>query len=107
MMISESGGSRAWASVAPRAGRNRVAIGVPAQQSAACFWVYDVTKPYKGSDQRNYDVWLRYGRRILKDRLRWSIQLNVQDIFGSDELIAVTAQPNGQVASARIPQPDK
>jgi len=66
-----------------------------------------VTKPYYGSAQMNYDAWLRYGRRIMKDRLRWSIQLNVRDIFGSDELIAVTAQPNGQVASARIPQPDK
>lgn len=93
------GGAARW--------QDRVAIGFPAKQNAAGAWVYDVTKPYYGSDQMNYDAWLRYGRRIMKDRLRWSIQLNVRDIFGSDELIAVTAQPNGQVASARIPQPDK
>jgi hypothetical protein len=35
------------------------------------------------------------------------VQLNVRDIFGPSELIAVTAQPNGQIASARIPQPDR
>jgi hypothetical protein len=35
------------------------------------------------------------------------VQLNIRDVFGSEDLIAVTAQPNGQVASARIPQPNK
>jgi len=93
------GGAMRW--------QDRVAIGFPAIQNAAGAWVYDVTRPYYGSDQINYDFWLRYGRKIIKDRIRWSIQLNVRDAFGSDELIAVTAQPNGQVASARIPQPNK
>ena len=31
----------------------------------------------------------------------------VRDVLGTDDLIAVTAQPNGAVASARIPQPNK
>ncbi len=93
------GGAARW--------QDRVAIGFPAMRNAAGAWVYDVSKPYYGSAQINYDAWLRYGRRILKDKVRWSIQLNVRDLFGSDELIAVTAQPNGQVASARIPQPNK
>ena len=48
-----------------------------------------------------------YGRRLLNDKVRWSVQFNVRDIFGADDLIAVTAQPNGAVASARIPQPNK
>jgi outer membrane receptor protein involved in Fe transport len=93
------GGAARW--------QDKVAIGFPATRNAAGAWVYDVTKPYYDSDQINYDAWIRYGRRILKDRVRWSIQLNIRDVFGSDELIAVTAQPNGQVASARIPQPNK
>ena len=54
-----------------------------------------------------YDLWLRYGRRFLTDKVRWSVQLNIRDVFGSEDLIGVTAQPNGQVASARIPQPNK
>jgi len=93
------GGAARW--------QDRVAIGFPAKQNAAGAWVYDVTRPYYGSNEINYDGWLRYGRRLLNERIRWSVQLNVRDLFGGDDLIAVTAQPNGAVASARIPQPNK
>jgi hypothetical protein len=93
------GGAARW--------QDRVAIGFPAKRNEAGAWVYDVSRPFYGSEQINYDVWLRYGRRFLKDKVRWSAQLNVRDVFGSEDLIAVTAQPNGTVASARIPQPNK
>jgi hypothetical protein len=93
------GGAARW--------QDRVAMGFPAKQNAAGAWVYDVTKPYYGSTELDFDGWIRYGRKILNDRVRWSVQLNVRDLLGGDELIAVTAQPNGQVASARIPQPNK
>lgn len=102
-----SGRLKGWSVGGAARWQDKVAIGFPAKQNEAGAWVYDVTRPYYGSDQINYDAWLRYGRRILNDKLRWSIQLNVRDIFGSEDLIAVTAQPNGAVASARIPQPNK
>ena len=84
-----------------------MAIGFPAKQNAAGAWVYDVTRPFYGSTEINYDLWFRYGRRILQEKIRWSVQLNLRDVFGGEDLIAVTAQPNGTVASARIPQPNK
>ena len=87
--------------------QDKVATGFPVKKNAIGVWVYDVTRPYYGSDEINYDAWLRYSRKILKDRIKWSVQLNVRDLFGPGELIAVTSQPNGQTASARIPQPDK
>lgn len=93
------GGAARW--------QDRVAIGFPAKRNEAGAWVYDVTRPYYDSDQISYDTWVRYGRRILGERIRWSVQLNIRDLFGNDDLIAVTAQPNGAVASARIPQPNK
>jgi outer membrane receptor for ferric coprogen and ferric-rhodotorulic acid len=93
------GGAARW--------QDRVAIGFPVKKNEIGSWVYDVTRPIYGSDEINYDAWLRYGRRILNDKIRWSVQLNVRDLYGPGELIAVTAQPNGQVASARIPQPNK
>lgn len=93
------GGATRW--------QDRVAIGFPPKRNEAGSWVYDVSRPYYGSDEIEFDGWLRYGRRILQNRIRWSVQLNVRDLFGTDELIAVTAQPNGAVASARIPQPNK
>lgn len=93
------GGAARW--------QDKVAVGFPAVRNAAGAWVYDVTRPYYGSDDLKFDAWLRYGRRVFSDKIRWSIQLNVRDLLADDDLIAVTAQPNGQIASARIPQPNK
>jgi hypothetical protein len=93
------GGAARW--------QDRVAIGFPAVKNASGSWVYDVTRPYYGSDELNWDGWIRYTRRLFRDKVGWTLQLNVRDLLGSQELIPVTAQPNGQVASARIPQPDK
>jgi hypothetical protein len=102
-----SGPLKGWSVGGAARWQDRVAIGFPAKQNAGGAWVYDVSKPYYGSNEINYDCWLRYSRRILKDKIRWGVQINVRDLFGSDDLIAVTAQPNGAVASARIPQPNK
>ena len=102
-----SGRLRGWSVGGAARWQDRVAIGFPAKRNEVGAWVYDVTKPFYGSTQIDYDFWLRYGRRLLNDKVRWSVQFNVRDIFGTDDLIAVTAQPNGAVASARIPQPNK
>jgi hypothetical protein len=64
-----------------------------------------VNQPFFGSDELDVDVWLRYTKKFRRDKVRWTAQLNVRDVFGNDDLIAVTAQPNGTIASARIPQP--
>ncbi len=37
----------------------------------------------------------------------WIAQLNVRDLLGTNELIDVTAQTNGQAVSGRIHQPSK
>lgn len=93
------GGAARW--------QDKVAIGFPVKQNEIGAWVYDVSRPFYGSDDLKFDAWVRYGRRVFGDKIRWSIQLNVRDLGADDDLIAVTAQPNGQVASARIPQPNK
>ncbi|MBI5767195.1 MAG: hypothetical protein HZA93_05320 [Verrucomicrobia bacterium] len=93
------GGAARW--------QDRVAIGFKPVKNAAGSWVSDITQPYYGSDQINFDGWIRYDRRILDNKVRWSVQLNIRDLLASDELIAASAQPNGQIASARIPQPNK
>jgi outer membrane receptor for ferric coprogen and ferric-rhodotorulic acid len=102
-----SGRLKGWSVGGAARWQDKVATGFPAKQNAAGAWVYDVTKPYYGSNLINYDCWFRYSRRILKDKVRWGVQFNIRDLFGSEDLIAVTAQPNGAVASARIPQPNK
>ncbi len=91
------GGATRW--------QDKVAIGYGVKKNDLGVWVSDVDQPFYASDQLNVDLWLRYARKFNHDKIRWSVQLNVRDVFGTDDLIAVTAQPNGQTASARIPQP--
>ena len=85
--------------------QDRVAVGYGVKKNELGIWVSDVTQPYFGSDELDIDLWARYSRKIYKDKIRWTAQLNIRDLFGNDDLIAVTSQPNGQIASARIPQP--
>ncbi len=93
------GGAARW--------QDRVAIGYGVKKNDAGQWVSDVNQPYYGSDELDVDLWLKYTRRLLRDKVRWTVQLNVRDLLGNDDLIAVTAQPNGTTASFRIPQPQQ
>lgn len=91
------GGAARW--------QDRSAIGYGVKKNALGTWVSDVNQPFYGSEELDVDIWLRYTRRIMSGKVRWSVQLNVRDVLGNDDLIAITAQPNGQTASARIPSP--
>jgi len=85
--------------------QDRVAVGYGVKRNELGVWVSDITQPHFGSDELDIDLWAKYSRRLHKDRIRWTVQINIRDLFGNDDLIAVTGQPNGQIASARIPQP--
>lgn len=91
------GGAARW--------QDRSAIGYGVKKNELGIWVSDVTKPFYGSNELDVDLWLRYTRKIFSGKVRWSAQLNVRDLLGNDDLIAIAAQPNGQTASARIPSP--
>mgnify|MGYP003318396487 CR=1 FL=1 len=52
----------------------------------------------------NFDVWFSY-RRQLNDKMDWKVQLNVRNAFGDDDYIPVLANPDGQVAVFRNPNP--
>ena len=64
----------------------------------------DIKNPFKrGSDER-FDLWLGYNRKLSNGKVDWSIQLNIYNIFGDDELIPVRANPDGTIANFRIQQ---
>ncbi|PTY07686.1 hypothetical protein DB347_05500 [Opitutaceae bacterium EW11] len=65
---------------------------------------FDLAHPYKAKSQDAIDLWVGYSRKITR-KLEWRVQLNVRNIFGSDDLIPVTVQPDGSVAVGRIPEP--
>jgi hypothetical protein len=91
------GGAARW--------QDRVAVGYGVKRNDLGIWVSDVDQPFYGSEKLDLDVWARYSRKLRRDTIRWTVQFNVRDLLGDDDLIAVSAQPNGQIASARIPQP--
>jgi len=97
--------------------QDKVAIGYPvvtyeADGSASDgitedtdFRGYDVKNPFFGGDELNWDLWMSYSRRILKDRINWKLQLNVRNVFSGDRLIPIAANPSGRVAASRIGAP--
>ena len=60
----------------------------------------DIKNPYYGPSQTSYDAWIGYRRKFQK--FSWSVQLNVRNIGVGDELIPVSAQPDGTPNSWRI-----
>lgn len=83
--------------------QDRSTIGYhPKFDTNANSWVIDLDKPIKGPTEVNYDAWISYERRLTK-KIRWSIQLNVNDLFSDDRLIPVQANPDGTIAQVRIP----
>lgn len=62
---------------------------------------FDLENPYRGPTETHFDFWVSYDRK-LTDKIDWSIQLNVRNAFEGDDLIPVTTQPDGTVATYRI-----
>lgn len=62
---------------------------------------YDIQKPYYGPADEAIDLWAAYQRKIDK-RVNWRIQLNVQNAFGSKELIPLNINPDGTYGAFRI-----
>ncbi len=65
---------------------------------------FDLSSPYMGPSETNYDFWIGYGRRLWR-KVDWRIQLNIRNAFQDDELIPITTQPDGTPATYRIAPP--
>jgi hypothetical protein len=64
-------------------------------------WVSDLSSPIYAPQETNYDMWVSYHQRLNK-RIKYSVQLNVRNIFGSKKLIGVAANPDGSIGSFRM-----
>jgi hypothetical protein len=65
---------------------------------------FDIANPYKGPSETNYDLWMGYRRKVWRN-IEWSIQLNVRNVGVGDELIPITTEPDGTIATYRIRPP--
>lgn len=62
----------------------------------------DITRPIESDANDRYDLHFRYRRSFFEKKVDWTIQLNLQNVFGEDELIAVRGNPDGTPANFRI-----
>ncbi len=67
--------------------------------------VVDVTNPFYNSARPTTDVWFGYSRKIFSDKVRWSAQLNIRNLFADNKPIVVQRQPDGTPNRVAIPAP--
>lgn len=88
------GGSYRW--------QDKVVIGYPVIAGTGGLASFDLSKPYYGPSESSVDVWGSYEHRLTK-KINWKIQLNIRNLFGKEELIPISVQPDGKTwASVRI-----
>jgi len=83
--------------------QDKVAIGFPVTSSPTGSRVSDVAHPFYGPCETNVDAWIRYQRSILKGKVGLMLEFRVYNLTSNDALIPVAAQPDGSIASYRIP----
>jgi len=59
--------------------------------------ISDVRNPYFGPAETRYDAWASYSTKILKGKYGLKLQLNVRNVFTSDELVPAVINPDGTI----------
>ena len=82
--------------------QDKVIIGYPVIPGTGGIASFDLSKPYYGPSEDAADAWISYERKLTR-RIGWKIQLNGRNLFGKEELIPISIQPDGKTwAAARI-----
>lgn len=82
--------------------QDKIGIGYPVTTDASGVVHIDVANPYYSPAETNVDGWIGYSRKLWDDRITWRIKLNVRNVIGDSSPVAVTAQPWGETAVARL-----
>ncbi len=59
--------------------------------------ISDVRNPYFGPAETRYDAWLSYSAKILSGKYGFKVQLNVRNLFTTDELVPAVINPDGTI----------
>ncbi len=62
----------------------------------------DLDNPFTGPDLINVGAHASYSKRLFDNKVDWKIQLNIQNLWGDNEISAIRTNPNGQVAAFRV-----
>ncbi|MBT5812995.1 MAG: hypothetical protein HOI15_01395 [Opitutales bacterium] len=93
-----AGGAARW--------QDDIAIGYPTIVESNGAFLPVIERPYFGPNELNFDVWFSFHRPI-NQKINWKAQLNIRNAFGDDDYIPVIANPDGQYASFRNPNPQQ
>jgi outer membrane receptor protein involved in Fe transport len=80
--------------------QDKAAIGTPIINDPVFGPAPDVRHAYYAPAETNFDSWIGYRHKFKS--FDWRIQLNVHNIGVGNELIPVSAQPDGSIAGWRI-----
>ncbi len=82
--------------------QDKVVIGYPVIAGTGGLASFDLSKPYYGPSEGATDIWASYERK-LTSKINWRVQFNVRNLFGKNELIPISVEPDGSTwASVRI-----
>jgi len=82
--------------------QDKVGIGYPTSYTPAGSVFIDRNKPYYGPAETNVDGFASHTRKLYRNKIDWKVQLNVRNVVGDGERIAITTQPDGSPASVRL-----
>ena len=57
--------------------------------------VLDITRPYKGAITTNLDLWTDYARTIGRGKIKWTLQLRVENALNENDLVPWQAYDDG------------
>lgn len=85
--------------------QDEVAAGYPNLLNEDGAIIPDVANPFLGPDSLNADLFVSYRKKIMNDKIDWTIQFNARNIYrgDGDDDIPVFYNPDGRVARIRIP----
>ncbi len=94
---------RGWSVGAGVRWQSKLGIGYPASYKPDGSVDLGISRPYYAPAETNVDLTLGYGRKLWQSKIDWKAALQVRNAFASGgDLVPVTVQPNGQVASYRL-----
>jgi hypothetical protein len=93
---------RGWSVGAGVRWQSRFAIGFPSSRLPNGVPVFDIEHPWYAPADFNLDASIGYTRKLWGERIEWTVRLNGTNLYKDHDLIAINAQPWGEVAAMRL-----
>lgn len=83
--------------------QDSAAAGYPVLTHEDGYNYADVMNPIFDDEKEFVDMWVGYKRKVFNDKVNWSVQLNIKNLFADKDPVATQFQPDGSVARVAVP----